>query len=72
MIKLDNERDSICISTEVITWLSGGGGDAVRFHEVLSPGFTTPVYLVYRRENELLRPILKCLRAYFAAPQPKR
>ena len=49
-----------------------GGDDAVRFHEVLSPGFTTPVYLVYRRENELLRPILKCLRAYFAAPQLKR
>jgi len=23
MIKLDNERGSICISTEVITWLSG-------------------------------------------------
>ncbi|MBR3545135.1 MAG: LysR family transcriptional regulator substrate-binding protein, partial [Oscillospiraceae bacterium] len=40
---------------------------SVRFHEIASPGFSVSVYLVYRRETELLRLVLRCMRQYFSS-----
>ena len=40
---------------------------SVRFHEIANPGFSVPVSLVYRRETELLRPVLRCMRQYFSS-----